>query len=177
MRGDPLRLQQREVDHVGAERNGLALHLVGGAGVVAQRRHHAVDVALGVLERLADVERLQPGQLVAMGGDEIRQLEHQGAALLRRHLAPGTLHRGVGGAHGAVDILGAGARDLGDRFLGRGIDGREIRTGTGGDPFVVDEEFVFHESFSTAEFAPLNCRGTETRRIHREEKGDTDEHR
>ena len=73
MRGDALRLQQREVDHVRPERDRLPLHLVGGAGVVAQRRHDAVDVAFGVLQWLADIQRFQASELVAMGGDQIGQ--------------------------------------------------------------------------------------------------------
>ena len=59
MGGDAERLQQREVDEVGPERDGRALHLVGGAGIVDQGRDDAVDVAARFLQRLADVERLQ----------------------------------------------------------------------------------------------------------------------
>ena len=75
----------------------------------------------------------------------------------RRDLAPGALHRRIGGAHGAVDILGAGARDLGDRLLGRGIDRREVRARARRDPLVVDEELVFQESFSITDECTASC--------------------
>ena len=66
MGGDSQRLEQGEIHHIRAERYGLALHLVGRAGVVAQRRHHAIDIPKGIPERLADIQGLEPGQLLAM---------------------------------------------------------------------------------------------------------------
>ena len=60
MGGDAQGLHQREVDHFRPKRDGGTLDLVGGTGIVDQRRDHAVDVALRLLQRLADVRGLQP---------------------------------------------------------------------------------------------------------------------
>ena len=110
---------QREVDHVRPERDGGALHLVGGAGIVDQGGDHAVDVAARFLERLADVGGLQRRQFLLVGGDEVGEAQEHAAAGGWRDLRPGAVHGSVGRADGGVDIVGPAAGDLGDRLLGR----------------------------------------------------------
>ena len=63
---------------------GRAFHLVGGTGVVAQRRRNAAHVAERFLHRLADVERLQKREALGFGFQRVGQLEQQPAALGRR---------------------------------------------------------------------------------------------
>ncbi len=102
-RGDlPHRHQQREVpghdlgadadrlayacsEHVaGRDRHRLALDLGRPAGVVAQVGDRGGDVALGRRQRLAVVERLELGELVAVGLDQLRERVDQPGALRRR---------------------------------------------------------------------------------------------
>jgi hypothetical protein len=127
MGGHAKRLEQREVHDLMSERHGRALHLVGGAGVVAKRRDHALDVAARFAQRLADVGGLEERELVLGRLDRIGEPEQQPAPFGRRHLAPGAGHRCVGRLHRSIDIKGVGTSDFLDRLLGRRIDGGEGR--------------------------------------------------
>ena len=73
-------------------------------------------------DRLADVNRLEAGELVAIGVDGVGELQEHAGAFFRRRVEPdlvvGLLRRG----HGAVDVLGVGDGDLGDRFPGGRVD-------------------------------------------------------
>jgi hypothetical protein len=62
VRGDALRLEQREVDHLAAERDRRPVDLVGGPRIVDEHRHRAVDVAPRLADRLAHVGGLEPGE-------------------------------------------------------------------------------------------------------------------
>jgi hypothetical protein len=68
VRGHALRLEQGEIDHLGSERDRRTLDLVGRAGVVDQRRDHAVDVAPRLADRLAHVAGLELCQLAPGNG-------------------------------------------------------------------------------------------------------------
>jgi len=142
---DAQRLQQSEIHHIGAQRDGLALHLVGRAGVVAERRHHAIDIAERIPERLADIQSLEPGQLLAMGHNGIGEPEEERPALRRRQARPGPLHCGMGRLDGEVDIRRSAAGDLGQGLLRCRIHGREMRPAGGVDPTAIDEQPVTHD--------------------------------
>ena len=75
MGGDAKRLQEGEVDDLGADRNGVAFHLVRGPGIVAQRRDHPVYIAPRLAERLAHVLGFDRRQLLASAADEVGKLE------------------------------------------------------------------------------------------------------
>ncbi|MFO1075278.1 MAG: hypothetical protein U1E17_21795 [Geminicoccaceae bacterium] len=143
--GDAQGLHQREVDHRGPERDGGALHLVGRTGIVDQGRDHAVDVALRLLERLADIGRLQRRQLLLVRGDEVGKAQQQAPTRGRRDLAPVAVERVMGGADGGVDVGRPAAGDLGDRLLGRRVDGGEALARGGGDGAPGDEQVGLHE--------------------------------
>ena len=113
----------------GPERDGRPLHLVGGTGIVDQGRHHAVDVAPCLLERLADVGGLQGRQLLLVRGDEVGEAQQHAAAGGGRDLRPVAVEGGMRGADGGVDVLGPAAGDLGDRLLGGGVEGGEALAG------------------------------------------------
>ena len=78
----------------------------------------------------------------AGGLDEVGQAVHQPGALGRRGGAPRSRERGAGGLHGAVDVLGAGLGDGGDRATGRRIEGLERGAAGGGDELAVDQQPV-----------------------------------
>ena len=86
---DADRLAQRVGEVIAADRDRLAVDLVGPAGVVAQAVDHRGQVALRLGDRLAVVERLELGQLVDVLLDQVGQLVHEPAAVGGVHLAPG----------------------------------------------------------------------------------------
>ena len=82
-------------------------------------------------------------EFVGVFFDKVGELVHEQAALRSRHFLPRTLFKsGAGGGDGFVDVGGIGFGDVGNDFAGRGVDGREGFSGSGVDPFVVDEKFV-----------------------------------
>ena len=99
----------------------LALEVARRAGeeaeVVGRERHL---VARGH-ERLADVDRLELRELVGVLLDHVGERVEELGALLRRLLEP-LRRRGLRGLDGAVDVLSAAARHLGDRLAGRRRD-------------------------------------------------------
>ena len=119
----------------------LALEVASGAGeeaeVVGRERHL---VARGH-ERLADVDRLELRELLGVVVDHVRELEQELGALLRR--LPEPLGRGgLRGLDGAVDVLGAAARHLGDRLAGRGRDHLHRLAGGRVGELAADEDLV-----------------------------------
>ena len=79
---DADRLAQRVAEHVaGGDRDRLALDLGRPAGVVAQVVDRGGDVALRGGQRLAVVERLELGELVAVCLDQLGQRVHEAGAL------------------------------------------------------------------------------------------------
>ena len=122
----------------------LPLNLVSPSGVVAvagdgQRQIGRARHGDG----LAVIERFQPGQLVGVCFDQIRQLVQQSPALRGGHAPPGTLtvECGARGFDGPVDIRPVGLRHLTDLFSRGGIDRRECPAGLALNPSVIDQEF------------------------------------
>ena len=93
-------------------------------------------------ERLAVVERLELGELVAVGLDQLRERVHEPGALRRRDLAQRALERRAGGGDGAVDVLGPGLGDLADRLAGGRVDGLEGAPVGGLGPLAADQQAV-----------------------------------
>jgi hypothetical protein len=103
------RLQHGEVDEVGSERHRRAFHLVGGAGVVAQRRTDAAHVAERLLHRLTDVERLQQGKPLRVRLEGIGELHDQPSALGRCEATPFAALCAMRGLHRGFDVAGIAA--------------------------------------------------------------------
>ena len=82
--------------------------------------HHARLVD-GDPPRLADVERLEPRELLRVLVDHVRELQQQLHAVLRRLVAP-RLPGLLGGLDGAVDVLLPGLRHLGDHLAGGRVE-------------------------------------------------------
>ena len=88
VRGDAVRLTQRERGVAVGEGQGLAVHLVGGTAVELQvaRQRHGVGATLP--ERLAHVQRFQARQFVGLRQHQPTHLQQQTAALGGGECAP-----------------------------------------------------------------------------------------
>ncbi|CRJ98795.1 hypothetical protein BN1708_009496 [Verticillium longisporum] len=110
---DAERLAQRVGKLGGAEIHGLAVPLVGPAGIVAEHGHEVWDV-LGEARRqgLAVVERLNGGQRQGVGLDEVGEVVEELAPCRGRQVTPGrVLKGGTGGGDGRVDVGFCGCMD------------------------------------------------------------------
>ena len=123
---DAERLAEGDVD-AARDRDRLAVVLVDRAGVeVEDLRDHA-DLAARAGDRLADVARLDPRELLGVLLDERREPAQQPRAVGRRDRPPGRERR-LRAGDGGVGLLDAGLLELGDRLLGRGVeDGEHAR--------------------------------------------------
>ena len=130
---DADRLAQREVDARLRDRDRLAEDLVRGAGVVVEDEARPDDLAARRRDRLADVRRLELGQLLAVLLDERRELREGPAALAGGPGRPAlaVVERLLGGGDGPIDVLAATERRLGDDLAGRRVDDVE-RLAVGG---------------------------------------------
>src|SRR6202035_254627 len=122
----PDRLAQRVGEDEGAaDRQGLAGHLVGPAGEVAQGVDGRRDVDVARLEdRLAVVEGLQERELVDARLQGVGDLPQQAPALAGGELLPIARERRLGGGDGAVDVGSSRRGDGADHLLGRRVLGR-----------------------------------------------------
>ncbi len=77
--------------------------------------HAAHDIALGILDGLAVLDREQFGQLVHVGVDEIDKAEEYPRPALRIGGGPARLRSG-GGLDGRFEVVGIGQRDFGGDF-------------------------------------------------------------
>ena len=99
---------------------GLALEVARRAGEEAQVVGHHAGLVDGDPPRLADVERLEPRELLGVLVDDVGELEEELHAVLRRlplPLVPRLLRR----VDGPLDVLGSPARHLGDDLAGRRV--------------------------------------------------------
>ena len=123
----PIGSSQREVDEGGAERDRRALDLVGRAGIVAQGRDDAVDVAARI-PSAACRRRASRGAQAPPCAAATRIGELAGAAARARPASisrqGAAQRRGRAAGTAASTSAAVAARDFGDRLLGRGIDGR-----------------------------------------------------
>ena len=122
---DAERLPERERLAAG-DRDRLAVVLVDGAGVeVEDLRDHA-HLAARARDRLADVARLDPRQLLRVLLDQRRQPPQQPGAIGGRHGAPGRERR-LRPRDGRIGLLDPRLLELGERLLGRGIENGQHR--------------------------------------------------
>jgi hypothetical protein len=83
--------------------------------------HAALDVALGVRDRLAVLGRKHRRQRVVLLGDQLQELEHHAGAALRVGGGPCRLRlRGIGDC--LLDLGLRGQRDLRAHFAGVGVE-------------------------------------------------------
>ena len=130
------------VDGVAVEiGDGLAHHLVGGAAVELHVAGESHGVGAGLLQWLADVERLDAGEVVDALEHEAADAGKDAAALGRGRPAPDAIEGGAGGGHGGVDIGGLPARNAGNGGAIRGVLDIEVVAAEGGDPAAADEAF------------------------------------
>jgi hypothetical protein len=95
----------------------------------------------GVADRLAVVERLERGEFVDLGLDQVGELQHQPAPLAGVHPRPRPLVEGFAGRpHGGVHVGGVPLGDLRDHLLGGRIDRGEGLAAPGRRPLPVDEQ-------------------------------------
>jgi hypothetical protein len=138
--GDTHRLTKRHAEVVAAERDGLAVQLVGVASVELEVLSGNLDVGARLGERLAGVEGLDVGQLVGTLTDQARELEKESSAPAGREAGP----RGLGPAgcvDGALDVSDRRRGDLGEDLAGGGVavdDQTAARRAEGG--LTVDDE-------------------------------------
>ena len=114
MAGDAVRLAQR-VDRVAVQiGDRLAHHLVGGAAVEFHVTRHRKGVGAPLLDRLADVESLDPGKVLDARLDEFAEPGQQPAALRCGQSAPVPGERPLGRLDRRVDVGAPAARDRPD---------------------------------------------------------------
>jgi hypothetical protein len=121
--------------------NDPAGFLVGEAGVVAEDGGHIIDVEPALPERLARVERLQAGDLLAVAHQEIRRAVEERAALAGWRPGPrAVVERPPCGPDRTLDVDIVGDVDLpNDAPVGR-VDDRKRRAGRRADPLSIDEQ-------------------------------------
>ena len=122
--------------------------LVGGPGVVAQRRHHAVDIAEAVLQRLADIESFKSREFVAVSDDAVGKTGQQATTLTGRHIPPRPLHGPGRRFDGVVDIGCIAACNFGNRFLSCRINSRECSSRCRSNKCIVDKVVRLHGDLS-----------------------------
>jgi len=122
--------------------DGLAVDLVGPAGVVAETGDYFGEVFVQSHRvGLAVVPGFDAGEGLGVGFDQGGEFVHQSAAVGGGEVAPGGVGEGgPGGGDGGVDVGGGGGVDGADLgFVGR-VDAGYFFRGGGFDEFIVDEE-------------------------------------
>ncbi|MNY21145.1 hypothetical protein D3C86_1546700 [compost metagenome] len=141
----PVRLAQG-VDRVTVkEGDGLAVQLVRRACVELQITGQGDHVGPRLLQRLADIQRLQLGQHVDAGLDLAAHARQHPAALGRRHPAPGAVQRRARGLNRRVDVFGAARRQRAHGLAGRGVlNGQDAAAGRRA-PLAGNEDLIGRE--------------------------------
>ena len=97
--------------------DGLAVNLVRPSSVVFQAADDVLDVRCCHHDGLAIVQRLNGGERLHVGLDEVGKLDEHARPGLGGDLLPGALECLSGGGNGNVDILLGGFCDRADWFL------------------------------------------------------------
>ena len=105
------------------------MELVARAGVELEIAHQRQRVGAGLLGRLATVALLQRRQLIGVLGNLLRQLVEQTAALGGAGLMPHAVEAVARGAHGAVDVAGLTALNLGEGLAVGRVEHRKHAAG------------------------------------------------
>jgi hypothetical protein len=110
--------------------------------VVAEDGDDVVHVHLALAQRLAGVERLQPGDAVAVGDQEVRDAQQQLGAPGRGRRRPGAaVEGGARGADGGRGVVRGGLVDGLDHRGVERVDDLARAAVRGADPRAVDEQF------------------------------------
>jgi len=118
------------------------MHLVGGAAVELEVARQRDRVGAALLQRLADVERLESGQRVDVVQHLAADRAEHSAALGRGERAPGAVERRAGGADRGIDVGCAAARDRRKRAaIGRVLE-RDRVAGVGAAPAAADQQLA-----------------------------------
>ena len=117
---DAERLAEGHVDAAG-DGDRLAVVLVDGAGVEVEDVGDHADLAARAGDRLADVLRLDPRELLGVLLDERREAAQQPAAIGGRNGAPSGKRR-ARASNSRVGLLDPGRVERRDRLLGRRVD-------------------------------------------------------
>ena len=141
---------------------GLALERAGSAGEEAQVVGREGHLVARDRHRLADVLRLELRQLLGVVVDHVGELEQQLHPVLRRLVAPLGI-RLAGGLDGALDVLGARARDLGDHLAGGRIEDLHRLARRRVDPLAADEVLVLGHRHAHRGSLRLGDRGMSAR--------------
>ncbi len=116
------------------------MHLVGSAAVELEVTGQRDGVGTALLQRLADVERFEPRELVDLLEHLAPDRREQTATLGRRQLAPLAVERALRGVDGRVDVGRGTARDARElRAVGRVLE-RERRAARGAAPAAADQQ-------------------------------------
>ncbi len=98
------------------------MQLVCGVPVVFEVARRGDHVGPPLADRLAGVVRFERAEVVEVLQDRLGDLHQYAAPLDRGETAPCVVEGGAGGAHGAVDLGRARARDRGEGPPVRGAD-------------------------------------------------------
>ncbi len=142
LRADPDRLLQRVREQRAADRIRAAGDRADDGREEAEVLGGAGDLRLDGRDRLADVARLELGQLGAVCLDRVGEGLEQARALGRRRATPGAVERGAGGLDRTVDVRLAGHRGPAERVAGGGLDQVPKLAGGGLGDLAADEEPV-----------------------------------
>ncbi len=140
---DADRLLQRVVEKRAADRVRAPGDRRDRRSVEAEVLDRLGELGLHRGDRLADVPRLELGELLSIGGEGVGQRMQEARALGRRRLRPGAVERGPGGIDGAVDVLLVRLRDRGERCAGCGLGQVAGLAGSRLGRLAADEEAVF----------------------------------
>ena len=114
------RLAEGHVDAAG-DRDRVAQQPLRRTRVVVEDVDDHADLAARVADRLTHVARLDLGELLGAVRHGVGESPEQRAAVVRRDRAPGGEGR-LGPGDRPVCVLDRGFGDLGQHFLGRGLD-------------------------------------------------------
>ena len=128
------------MEHIRGNINGLALNLVGPAGIIPDTPDDSANVSLRHGDGLAIVERLNSGKEIDVLLAEISQLVHQNATLRRSGGLPRPAEGLAGGSNCEVDILFCGLAHGADDLFGCGVDDLERLLLDTFYELIVDEE-------------------------------------
>ena len=119
----------------------MAFQLVGPAAVIFEIVGRGVDLGAGLADRLAVVQGLHAGQLVAPGADFLRHPEQQAPARGSIHARPWAgVERPPGRRDGGIDVRRIRFGHVRDMRAGRRVVGREDLAGRRVGPLPVDQE-------------------------------------
>jgi hypothetical protein len=145
------RLSQGVGEERTLHRQRIADDLVRPPRIVAQRVDRHPDLDLRLEQRFAVLGRLEPGNLVQPGFEQIGCLGEQAAALPRRQVTPTSRFKTcLRRSHGVVYIRGVSSGDFRKHLFRRWIDHGKPLPGRRRAPLVINEEIGLHFPLNSA---------------------------